>query len=725
MPYGAGEFPHTWKNVDPATRGKAVSILNALLDEGMEEGKAIAVALTKAREWVAKHSADEQFDVAVIVREYDVIQPTWDESKHPRAPAGSPEGGQFVPAAGTGSLTLDTKPYNERRYGKPWIARVDFTSNPKGDYKWGDWIGDPGQAGELSLRGLSAGDIIARGQKDYRKGDSNMSWSYIDAKGQRIGVNDKISAVRGARDVLKQLQASPKEEVKKMALTPEQKNKLAVLEAYLSHNHKDDESYDLEQVEVFLRRSEKNPLESDREDFAQYAEHGNAIRGIEIFKTGTHNGDKYTEQDLDAMVTAFRSLDYVPAIKVGHTKDEPGAPAYGWVKNLRRDGDKLFADFEDMHDSVVDALRTRAYDRVSSEIYFNLKRNDKTYPRALKAVALLGAEVPAVANLTPLHKMQFAADGFESVAACEQALEVPTEAMLSTLAERVTGLINLVKEHDMAKNAERIAELKEQVKAFEAQMDELKKAKKDLTDDQLAADADYKALVAKADEIADKIAELEQEEDEDSVSRIAALEQELAESKKREEAARTEQKAFSERIARMEQKQRNEQIGDRVRACKIPAFRSMLSALYAYALEHAAATVKVYAEMSRDEAIAKCKKDHPDLSGKALSEMVDKMMADHKGKNMSEQTLAEIVDGVVTEINAQSEKLFKALAYTGSTVRADGEVEERADAEVQRRVTEYRVKHPEVKSYEVAMRAVLTADAELAARYREQLGNAQ
>lgn len=146
----------------------------------------------------------------------------------------------------------------------------------------------------------------------------------------------------------------------------------------------------------------------------------NSIKGIEIFRTGTHNNDTYTTQDLDDMIAAHRALDFRPALKLGHSKDQPGAPAYGWITNLKRVGQKLYADFEDMHHSVTDAIRDGRYGRVSAEIYFGLKRGEKTYRRALKAVALLGAEVPAVAGLTPLHKMEFVASGFDSVALAAQ-----------------------------------------------------------------------------------------------------------------------------------------------------------------------------------------------------------------------------------------------------------------------------------------------------------------
>jgi uncharacterized protein YdaT len=36
-------------------REKAIEIANALLAEGMDEGKAIRIAIAKAKEWAARH----------------------------------------------------------------------------------------------------------------------------------------------------------------------------------------------------------------------------------------------------------------------------------------------------------------------------------------------------------------------------------------------------------------------------------------------------------------------------------------------------------------------------------------------------------------------------------------------------------------------------------------------------------------------------------------------
>jgi hypothetical protein len=131
-------------------------------------------------------------------------------------------------------------------------------------------------------------------------------------------------------------------------------------------------------------------------------EFGQTIKGIEVFRSGTWNGEKYTTSDIDQMIDAYGKAGYVPPVKLGHV-DDPAAPAYGWVKNPRREGDVLLADFEDVPDDLVGLIRDGRYDTVSSEIFINMKRDGEKFPRALKAVAILGAHPPGVSNLKPLR----------------------------------------------------------------------------------------------------------------------------------------------------------------------------------------------------------------------------------------------------------------------------------------------------------------------------------
>jgi hypothetical protein len=139
----------------------------------------------------------------------------------------------------------------------------------------------------------------------------------------------------------------------------------------------------------------------DGEDVQGYLFDYEQLSGVELFATGEHNGDKYTEKDLDDMVEAFNALDFQPALKAGHT-DAPGTPALGYVSALRRVGEKLVADITDVPSEIYKQIRDKKFNRLSAEIYWNLERAGKTYRRALKAVALLGAGVPGVAGLKPL-----------------------------------------------------------------------------------------------------------------------------------------------------------------------------------------------------------------------------------------------------------------------------------------------------------------------------------
>jgi phage I-like protein len=130
------------------------------------------------------------------------------------------------------------------------------------------------------------------------------------------------------------------------------------------------------------------------------------VNDVEIFSVGKWNGEEYTEKDLDDMVEAHSLLmnEVKPYLKLGHNDKQvllqkDGLPAAGWVVNLKRVGKKLVADFKGIPRKVKELIDKKAYGRFSSEIYWDLKIDEKKYRRVLKAVALLGADTPAVSNL--------------------------------------------------------------------------------------------------------------------------------------------------------------------------------------------------------------------------------------------------------------------------------------------------------------------------------------
>lgn len=137
-----------------------------------------------------------------------------------------------------------------------------------------------------------------------------------------------------------------------------------------------------------------------------------SIHGVEIFAAGTWNGHEYTNADLDAMVSAFSELrgKLDPPVKLGHDDgqkllQQDGYPAAGWVSALRRTGDKLVADLRDVPAKLAELIKAGAYRKVSAEIYWNYKEAGKTYRRVLKAIALLGGDIPAVSSIGDIRAL--------------------------------------------------------------------------------------------------------------------------------------------------------------------------------------------------------------------------------------------------------------------------------------------------------------------------------
>lgn len=138
-----------------------------------------------------------------------------------------------------------------------------------------------------------------------------------------------------------------------------------------------------------------------------------ALYGAEIFAVGTWNGLTFTDEDLDAIVTAFDALGLsgrVP-LKFGHNDSQPltdGQPALGWVSRVYRSGKKLLADFVDMPTSIYEMVRSGLYKFVSVELLKNVQAGTRTIPWVLDAVALLGADQPAVGTLKDLQSLTMA-----------------------------------------------------------------------------------------------------------------------------------------------------------------------------------------------------------------------------------------------------------------------------------------------------------------------------
>ncbi|MCK9270784.1 MAG: hypothetical protein WC271_10280 [Bacteroidales bacterium] len=56
MPWTKNDYPDSMKNLGKKVRDKAIEIANALVEEEkMDEGRAIPIAISKAKEWAENH----------------------------------------------------------------------------------------------------------------------------------------------------------------------------------------------------------------------------------------------------------------------------------------------------------------------------------------------------------------------------------------------------------------------------------------------------------------------------------------------------------------------------------------------------------------------------------------------------------------------------------------------------------------------------------------------
>lgn len=127
----------------------------------------------------------------------------------------------------------------------------------------------------------------------------------------------------------------------------------------------------------------------------------------EVFAVGKWNGMSFSSADLDRIVDTFDALKNVHRVplKFGHNDEQKvtdGQPALGWVERVYRKGQKLFATFSDVPDIVKKAIEKKLYRKVSIELDLDVKYKEKNYRHVLSAVALLGADLPAVNVLEDL-----------------------------------------------------------------------------------------------------------------------------------------------------------------------------------------------------------------------------------------------------------------------------------------------------------------------------------
>jgi len=132
------------------------------------------------------------------------------------------------------------------------------------------------------------------------------------------------------------------------------------------------------------------------------------LKSVEIFSVGTWNGFKFVESDISDIAKNSNELqgtkEHQPPVKLGHSVKQvldqsDGQPSLGWLHNFKVSGSKLLADIQQVPDILLKAINTGLYKKVSVELDF-IKR----FGWHVTGLAVLGADVPAVKNLSDLDK---------------------------------------------------------------------------------------------------------------------------------------------------------------------------------------------------------------------------------------------------------------------------------------------------------------------------------
>jgi hypothetical protein len=114
---------------------------------------------------------------------------------------------------------------------------------------------------------------------------------------------------------------------------------------------------------------------------------------VAILKTGTYTDSAgkehtFTEADLDTMVAKYNPAEHEAPEVIGHPKTN--APAWGWVKGLKREGELLFYEPDKRVSEFQEMINRGMFKKRSASFYPDL---------TLRHVGWLGAQPPAVKGL--------------------------------------------------------------------------------------------------------------------------------------------------------------------------------------------------------------------------------------------------------------------------------------------------------------------------------------
>ena len=130
------------------------------------------------------------------------------------------------------------------------------------------------------------------------------------------------------------------------------------------------------------------------------------MKYYDVFKAGVYPQGKFTKKEIEQIAKNYDPKFCEAPITIDH---QQSGPAYGWVDDVKADGDKLQVAFKDVPQEFEKDVNDGKYKKVSVELYRNLEGKGAY----LKAVSFLGAAIPQVKGLEAIKFMESEADTYE------------------------------------------------------------------------------------------------------------------------------------------------------------------------------------------------------------------------------------------------------------------------------------------------------------------------
>ena len=188
---------------------------------------------------------------------------------------------------------------------------------------------------------------------------------------------------------------------------------------------------------------------------------------------------------LDIIISNFYKLKdkLNPPLKLGHDEKQAlvqnsGFPSAGWITDVKRKDatNKLLAYFSNVPEAIIKLIESGAYKRISAELYNNYIDPDtqKAYGPTIRAVSILGADVPKIKTLEDLTVI-YHSDKLPYKILSE---EKNMDPVIKKLTETIKGLKQDVKklaEHGLDDKDSVIQSLRKRIADLESQINEMRK----------------------------------------------------------------------------------------------------------------------------------------------------------------------------------------------------------------------------------------------------------